>query len=267
MPGKLGTSASSLSGSKKPTAKKSAKKTKKKLKKKKAPSINKPTSSEPTSSDQPDGGQGGGDGGGGGGASGSADGNLSDDEREDEDDDEKDPNHGGEEEGSEEDEEVVDSEEEDGKLRDDVSHEADVEDFFEENSLNTEVLSKLVASFYILLFLCFGLSFVLNNFAFALNFILRWFHFFVYYPSLNEQYLFTCTFLLQKNGPELSGQPGTSSQLVAKAPTTTTSYYHEKCVFNTLTGQKQAPASVGSGSGYDSDSSYIIKKSKPKQCK
>lgn len=73
--------------------------------------------------------------------------------------------------------------------------------------------------------------------------------------------------MFQKNGPELSGQPGTSSQLVSQKASPATSYYHKNCVFNSLTGQQEAPASIGSGSGYDSDSSYIIKKSKPKQCK
>lgn len=125
MPGKLGTSAaSSLLGCKQ--VKKGTKKLKmKKLKKKKTPE------SKTTSSDQPDGGHGA--------VSGSGDGNVSDDEREDEEDDEKDQKHR-EEEYSEEDEEVVETDDEIGKIRDDVSHEADIEDFFEENSVNNEVL-------------------------------------------------------------------------------------------------------------------------------
>lgn len=119
MPGKLGTlAASSLLAGKQ--LKKGTKKLKmKKIKRKKTPEP------KPTSSDQPDSGQGA--------VSGSGDGNVSDDEREDE----ENQKLKGEE--YSEDEEIVETDDENGKIRDDVSHEADIEDFFEENSVNNEV--------------------------------------------------------------------------------------------------------------------------------
>lgn len=73
--------------------------------------------------------------------------------------------------------------------------------------------------------------------------------------------IFVCLFL-KDNFPKTI--PASSSQQGGKA-TTPTSYYHENCVFNTLTGQKAATGSVSCGSGYDSDSSYIIKKNASKQ--
>lgn len=54
-------------------------------------------------------------------------------------------------------------------------------------------------------------------------------------------------------------KPSTSKTL--STPTTPKPYYHENCVFNTLTGN----VSASGGSGYDSDSSYIIKRKQIKQ--
>ncbi|KAJ6222018.1 hypothetical protein RDWZM_000563 [Blomia tropicalis] len=77
----------------------------------------------------------------------------------------------------------------------------------------------------------------------------------------------------QTNGTGTKGgnQQLSASPLSAKSSTggtTTSTYYHENCVFNQLTGQGKLPGgttgSLSGGSGYDSDSSYILKQNKPK---